>query len=266
MAQPQLSIIIPTWNTANVTLRCIDSINKYLHKIPHEIIVIDNCSTDDTLKILRAHKTLKVIKNNSNLGFSKASNQGAKIAASPYLLFLNSDMELIDDSLVSMHQYLTTHPNIGLIGPKFLNPDLTPQGSVFPPQSLINAFKEYWLSLTVFTKYVPPSPSSVWAISGGAILISRQLFSSIHGFDESYFMYFEDLDLCRKIRNRGLEIYYYPQCTVIHRHGQSGLQITDSPNQWRRLVPSSLHYHGFFKHYLLHFVIWTGQKWQKYTK
>ncbi|HAP38068.1 hypothetical protein A2410_01285 [Candidatus Shapirobacteria bacterium RIFOXYC1_FULL_38_24] len=261
-----LSIIIPTWNTALVTQKAIDSIKKHLKNIKYEIIVIDNGSTDQTKNLLSSYKDVIYLRNKTNLGFSKANNIAAKKASGEYLFFMNSDMELIDNSLTSMLDYLKSHPKIGLIGPKFLNPNKTPQASVFPPQTPKNAFKEYFLRIKAYSKYLPfdQNPVSVWALSGGAILISHKFFLQIGGWDESYFMYFEDLELCRTIRNLNKLIYYYPACQIIHRHGFSGRKIADSANQWRRLIPGSTLFHGLYQHRLISLIIWSGQKLHHY--
>ncbi len=131
---PLVSIIILTWNTAKITQTCIRSINKYLkNKLDYEIILVDNASTDNTLNLLNKEENLIIVKNKENYGFSKGNNIGAKKAKADYLLFLNSDMQLIDSSLVNMLKYFQDNLQIGLIGPKFLNSDLSVQGSVFPP-------------------------------------------------------------------------------------------------------------------------------------
>lgn len=257
-----LSIIIVTWNTADITLKCIQSLKKYLAGVKYEIIVIDNASTDDTVARLQKLSTIKLITNSSNLGFAKANNIAAKTAQGKYLFFVNSDIEIRDNKIKTMLHFLATHPQAAIVGPKFLNTDLSNQGSVFPPQTLLNAFKEFWLGQKAYSKYLPnsSSPLSVWAISGGALIIRHSLFKKIHGWDERYFMYFEDLEMCRQIRQLGYKIFYYPQCQVLHHHGVSGQKLANTANQWRRLIPGSKIYHGVFYHYLLFLITWTGQK------
>ena len=137
----KLSIIIVTWNTAQITKKCIETINHYLPQNFAEIIIVDNGSTDNTSKVLTKFKNIIYFNSGSNLGFAAGCNAGAKLATSKYLLFLNSDMELIDSTLVDMVSYLNSHSNVGLVGPRFLNPDMTPQGSVTPPQTPLNAIK-----------------------------------------------------------------------------------------------------------------------------
>lgn len=265
----KLSIIIVSWNTVDATLECVQSIKKKFSDFSYEIIVVDNASTDDTVVKLKKEGGVVIIENNTNLGFSGGNNVGAKIAKGEYLLFLNSDMELIDDKLIDMSKYLSKNPDIGIIAPKFLNLDFSPQGSVWPPQTLSNAFKEFWLGKeNTYSKYTPlgNKPVEVFSVSGGAMMIKKSLFNKIGGWDKRYFMYFEDLELCRQIRKLGFKIVFYPECQVIHRHGLSGKSLINSSNQWRRLIPSSKTYHGIIKHYLLFLITWSGQKWQKIAK
>lgn len=262
-----LSIIIVTWNTAQITQKCVQTINKFLDN--PEIIIVDNGSEDDTVEILSKERNVKIVRNTTNLGFSKANNIGLQHVTKEYVLFMNSDIELIDDSINDLLSYFRDKNNIGIIGPKFLNPDLTVQASVFPKQSALNAFKEFYLNQkNSYSKYIPKTedPIKVWAISGGCILTRKSFFKSIGGWNEKYFFYFEDLDLCRKINKIGKDVVYFPKCQIIHRHGASGAKLADSSNQWRRLIPGSKMYHGLFKHYLINSILWSGQKKSKLLK
>lgn len=278
MAHIDLSIIIVTWNTAQITLRCIQTIHKYLKdKIKYEIIIVDNNSSDNTQLIIKNYKNLlkiknfklKIISNSDNFGFSKANNIGVKQAVGDYFLFLNSDMELIDDSLIKMLDFFKKDETIGIIGPQFLNIDKTPQASVFPPQTILNAFKEFWLGQkNAYSKYNPPKEkiSQVFAISGGALLIRKNLFKKIGGWNEKYHFYFEDLDMSRAINKLGHKVIFYPFCKVIHRHGASGKTLADPQNQWRRLINGSIKYHGHITNYLIYLIIKSSQVCQKYLK
>lgn len=260
----KLSIIIVTWNTAKITQKCVKTINQFIPG--QEIIVVDNGSQDDTVKILKNIKNVKLIENGANLGFAKANNIGLKFATSEYIIFMNSDIELIDNSILKMIDFLKKNQNIGIVGPKFLNPDCTPQASVFPPQTALNAFKEFWLGQSnAYSKYIPKSdnPTEVSYISGGCIAVNKKFFKKIGKWNETYFFYFEDMDLCRQIKKFGKKIYYFPNCQIIHRHGASGKNIAPAKDQWKRLIPGSKKFHGIFNHYLINFIIWSGQKWQK---
>jgi GT2 family glycosyltransferase len=266
MSSIKLSIIIPTWNTAAVTLTCVQTIKKYLPGFPYEIIIFDNGSTDDTANTFSQLSGIKYLRHSTNLGFAKANNLAVTQSHGQYLLFLNSDMELIDNSLLKWFQFHLSCPEIGLSGPMFLNPDLTPQPSVFPPQTIANAFRQFILGQKdTYSKYLPAlnAPQSVWAISGGALLINKDLFVKLGGWNEKYYFYFEDLDLCRLVHQYQLSVYFFPQCRLIHRHGTSGKTLADPAHQWRRLIPSSIKYHGYFRHHLINSIIKTSQIWSK---
>lgn len=260
----KLSFIIVSYNTSEITQKCVQTINKFIPN--QEIIVVDNGSQDDTVKQLKKIDNVKIVENGANFGFSKANNIGLKIATSNNIIFLNSDIELIDNSLIKMLEYFKKHPETGIIGPQFLNPDLSIQDSVFPEQNIHNAFKEFWQRIPhQYSKYTPTSsdPQKVWAISGGFILTKKDYFESIGAWNEKYFFYFEDMDLCRKINKNGGHVVYFPECKVIHRHGASGKSIASADNQWKRLIPGSKKYHGIFTHYAINFVIWSSQKRDK---
>lgn len=260
--KPQLSIIILTWNTGKITRICVDSLIKHLKNITYEIIVVDNGSTDDTQEIFSKLTNVKYINTGSNLGFSKGNNIGANKAEGDYLLFLNSDMEYIT-GLEQMLEYLKHHSNIGLIGPQLLNTDLTAQGSIFPPQTVSNAFVEFWLNQPAYNKYYLNTVSKVNSISGGAILLKHSLFKKIGGWDEKYYFYFEDMAMCRTIHSLNLNVVYFPDCRFVHHHGASVKKITGNDSGTLRLIQSSKIFHGNIEHLLINFIIWSGQKIHK---
>jgi len=272
----KFSVIIVSWNTADITLKCLKTTHRFFPSA--EIIIVDNASTDDTVskikKIIpllvkggdRGGFNCKLIINGSNLGYAKACNLGAAAASGDFLLFLNSDIEFIDASLTQAIAYASQNPDVAIIGLKMLNPDRTVQPSVFPPQTALNAFRQYYLQQSTYEKYAPSGsrPTDVFAVSGGALLVSCSSFHQLGGWNESYPFYFEDLDLCRQAHHLDRRVVYFPQSSVIHRHGASGRQLADSQNQWRRLIPGSQIYHGRLGHYIINLIIWSGQKFQKF--
>ena len=264
----RLSIIIVTWNTSQITCRAINSIYKHLKDLSFEIIVVDNNSSDNTVNqitlLQQKYSNLLLIKNKKNLGFSKANNIGVKKAGGQYLFFLNSDTLLIDNSISQAICYLKqNNTKVGIVAPQLLNANKTPQASVFPPQTILNAVKQFCLNQpNQFTKYTPASSGPVNAVSGAALIISHQDFKKITGWNEKYFFYFEDLDLCRKIHQIHKQVYYYKQSKIIHLHGQSN-HSTAQNQQWKKLIPGSLTYHGPIKHYLLTGILWLCQKIKK---
>jgi len=263
--KPILTIITVTYNSEKLIPEYFKSLKKYLlPKIPSEIIVIDNASRDKSVSLLEKlavqNKNFTVFRNPDNRGFAKANNQGAQIAKGKYLLFLNPDTRLRDFSLLKLIGRLERDKTIGLIAPRLLNDNGKPQPSVYRPQTLKNAFLEFFLGQNTYLPYAPQRKTSVHAVMGAAILMRKNLFERLGGWNEKYFMYFEDLDLCRRIKKINKKIIYFPSAAIIHRLGSSSKTLKTKPSKW--LVQSSKKYHGFLKYYLLTFIIYLGQKWR----
>lgn len=289
------SIIIVNWNTKMLLMQCINSLiqkskgksqnQKSKVKSGYEIIVVDNGSTDDSVKMFENLKIeienslnlpagkagiknceLKIIKNENNLGFAKAVNQGIQQAQGETILLLNSDTRITPNALDNLLKF-EKKVKPAIIGAKMLNNDGSVQGSCFFFPTINRAISEFWLKRgNYFSKYVPQeqNPMEVEAVSGGAMLISKEIIDKIGVLDERYFMYFEDLDYCRRAKKHGIKVYYLPSAEVIHEHGASGKHLADSENQWKRMIPSSKIYHGFLKYYVISLIIRTGQKiWKK---
>lgn len=276
-----LSIIIPSFNTKELLKQCLRSVTRDQQSatskkpttdhrlLVTEIIVVDNGSTDGSAemmeKLIEKNELIKLIKNNKNLGFAKAVNQGIRKAQGKYLLLLNSDIVVQKDALRAMIDFAETHSLVGAIGGKLFNPDGSIQASVYHFPSVVRAIKEFWLNQEhTYQKYAPQAkgPAAVEAVIGAAMLIPRKIFEKVGFFDERYFMYFEDLDYCRRVKKAGYKTYYLPTAKFIHRHGASGRAMPDRTHQW--LVESSKIYHGKPRYYLLTFIIWLGQKWQRF--
>ena len=291
----RLSIIIVNWNTKKLLMQCIKSLTQISNlksqsqnsklKTEYEIIVVDNGSIDGSVDEVQSSKfkapyqtvqgkvqsdslKLKVIENESNLGFSKAVNQGIKESTGEVVLLLNSDTIVKKGALKELLDFEEKVGSV-VVGARMLNPDGTVQGSCFYFPTVKRAILEYWLKKkNYFSKYALAGLDSVEveAVSGGAMLISRVLIDKIGMLDERYFMYFEDLDFCRRVRKAGYKIYYLPTAEIIHEHGASGKTLVDPADQWKRLIPSSKIYHGWLKHYLISFILWSGQKCLKRKK
>lgn len=256
---PKISVIIVSWNVADSLERCLKSIAET--KYPNlEIIVIDNASTDDSLKIIKKSKNIIFIRNSKNNGFPKAVNQGLKKSTGDFLLLLNPDTIIPANFFTDSLSFFSNYPSAGIMGPKLSNPDGTSQGSVFHEQSIYSTFREFWLGQKGLTgKYSPDvnTPITVDAVSGACMLFPKVTLDRIGYFTESVFMYYEDLDYCRRIRSEGFKVYFNPHISVIHEHGSSSKKSALSR---KYLWESSLWYNGFFKHYLMWFISWTGQK------
>ena len=265
----KVSVIIVNYNTKDLTKACIESVMNEGSKLDFEVIVVDNNSKDGSVKELkklwRKYKNLKLIENKENSGFSKANNQGAREASGKYILLLNSDTVVKRFSFKKLIAFAEKKEDAGVVGARLLNPDGSLQASCFYFPTIKNAIREYWLGQEgLFEKYAPKGnkPVEVEALVGAAFLITPKALQKVGLLDERYFMYFEDVDYCRRVWEKGLKVYYLPEVRVLHYHGESGKKLADAANQWRRLIPSSKIYHGVFYHTLLNLVLKLGQKWK----
>lgn len=261
----ELSVIIVNYNTGKIFSRCVDSVirtTKNLSNPSAELILIDNASEDNSF-VTPKNGNVSVIENKENLGFTRANNQGIKIAKGKYILLLNPDTVVKPNAIQKLFEFAKSHPQVGAVGPKLLNPDGSVQPSAFKLPTLWGAIAEFWLGQKgIYSKYIPER-GAVDSLVMAAFLITPKALKKVGGLNEKYFMYFEDLDYCRALKKAGLKVYYLPEAEVIHYHGVSGKGLAPEENQWRRLVPSSKIYHGVLMHHLINFVIWSGQKWQR---
>jgi len=229
----KVSIVIINYNTKGITFNCIESIFSKTKDILFELIVIDNASRDGSKEKLSKLKydNYQYIYNNENLGFSKTNNQGSRIARGDYLFFLNSDTILLNNVISVLVDCLEENQSVGIVGPKFLNSDRTLQISCrsFPSIKFglikIFPFIKYFLKKEV-TKYYQDNKdhnknSYVDTVSAGAFMISSKLFNEIGGFDEFSFMYAEDADICKRVRELGYKVMYNADAIIIHYGGQS---------------------------------------------
>jgi hypothetical protein len=228
-----LSIVIVSFNTADLTRDCLTSIYKHLGKsdLTFEVIVVDNVSTDGTREMLaQKFSQVRTILNGKNVGFGIANNQGIRKAKGTYVLLLNSDTILLDDSLAGMLTFAKAHPD-SFVGPKLLNPDYTPQTSCGPFFSLPVVFAVLFLKgdRLGLTRWSPDATRPVDWLSGACILGPRKLFMDGLLFDEKIFMYMEEVDLLYRARMRGYKTYFYHACRIIHLGGGSSTNKRKGP-------------------------------------
>lgn len=231
----KLSIIIVSYNTKKLLADCINSIESSLQKLKYEIIVVDNCSSDGSVDLLKSQfQKVKIIENNYNAGFAKANNQGLLVCSGDYILLLNSDTLVLGDALSTLVEFMDMHTETAICGPRLLNSDMTlqlPCRRGFP--RLINSISHFSGLSRVFPKssvlgsylmtYMDSSiDHEVDAVSGACLLVRREILSTIGGLlDEAFFMHFEDIDLCFRAKKSGYKVYYVHNAEVIHLKGQS---------------------------------------------
>lgn len=257
-AKVDLSIIIVTYNNEVTIKGCLDSLRACDRNT--KLIVFDNNSTDRTVATVKKYRDVILIESEINLGFGKASNRAAKKATGDYLLFLNPDTKIIDKlTLVKLIDSLSANPEYGLIGPKVIFADGKLQKTVRNNPTVMNAVKEYIFKIRgSFDFYEPKCQSlcEVESIKGAAMVVKRKLFEEIGGFNEKYFIYFEDLDLCRSIRERGLKVGYLPSVTICHIEGVSG----KGQDTIRYSQSSAKLYHGVLANFLINWIGRIGNK------
>ena len=234
MTSNSVSVIIVSYNVKRYVTHCIETVlcSDYIGE--KEIIVVDNNSFDETSQYLReTFPEIKLIENHKNVGFGKAVNHAAETATGEYLLILNPDTILQENTISTFVNYLKTHSEVGLIGPKIINPDGTLQLTCkrsFPTLSvalpkLLGFSKIFpqtkWAGKYNLTYLDPNKIHSVDAVSGSCIFIRKTLFHEIDGFDEQFFLFGEDLDLCYRMKQKGHEIHYVPSTQILHYKGES---------------------------------------------
>lgn len=231
----KLSIIIVSYNTKELLADCINSIESSLQKLEYEIIVVDNCSADSSVDLLKSQfQKVKLIENNYNAGFAKANNQGLLMCSGDYILLLNSDTLVLGEALNTLVEFMDMHMETAICGPQLLNRDMTlqlPCRRGFP--RLINSISHFSGLSRVFPKsrllgsylmtYMDSSiDHEVDAVSGACLLVRRDVLSTIGGLlDEAFFMHFEDIDLCFRAKKSGYKVYYVHNAEVVHLKGQS---------------------------------------------
>lgn len=233
----KVSIIIVSWNVKAELSSCIDSIYKSEALSSYEIIVVDNASSDDSVSHLKKnYPAVKVIENVDNLGFGRANNQAAKHAEGEYLFILNPDTVVLPSTLDELVDFMDVNQDIAMCGPRVLNEDGSVQKSVKGFPTLKGAFgrhtifKFFGLFRTDVRRWRNrgfdyAKNNDVDQLIGAALLIRRSVFEKHQGFDERFFMYYEEVDLCYRIKQAGERIVYYSEAEMVHLGGRSSKQV-----------------------------------------
>jgi GT2 family glycosyltransferase len=228
---PPCVVIVVNYNSGTLLRRNLESIRSYAPGC--RAIVVDNASSDGSQRVASLSEPgLRLVVNASNVGFAKAINQAMTLCDEPYVLLLNPDARLQRGALEALAAELDGHPECGIAAPRILDEDGGIQGSVRgDPNLLTGLFGRSSLLTRVFPasplskRNVPRHPSNTsvevdW-VSGACMLCRRTALDMVRGFDERYFLYWEDADLCRRLRSRGITIRYVPASEVVHAGGQS---------------------------------------------
>jgi len=233
---PEISIVIVTYHSADVIGSCLDSIES-AGSVNREVFVVDNASTDGTAEQVRTrYPSVQLIANSDNRGFAAANNQAIPLCRGRFLFFLNPDAELAGGCLETAIRYMDENPRIGLAGTKVVYPDGSMQETIslrYPGQK--HASDE-----------LKGLKGSIACVLGASMIARADLIRAIGGFDEDYFLYGEDQELCLRIRQQGFEIGYIGEAVVRHIGGHSE-RASASADRWRRKTLAE--YIFYRKHY-----------------
>ncbi len=232
----KLSIIIVSWNVKDDVLACLSSLRQNPLSPPFEQIVIDNNSSDGTADFVKQnYPEVTLIANQDNLGFAKANNQGIALAAGRYVLLLNPDTIVHPGSLDILVKFLDDNPDVGACGPKLLNNDGSPQASVrrFPTFRgvlyshtvcrLLGLFRTQhreWM----MRDFGYDKQTDVDQIMGAAMMVRNSAIEEVGHLDGDFFMYFEEVDWCYRIKQAGWRIVFLPDAVLTHLGGRSSSQ------------------------------------------
>ena len=232
---PEVTICIVSLNCRAVLQDCLESLRRCPDYRSWEVILVDNASTDGTADpVSRGFPEVRVICNDENVGFTKATNQGFRLARGRYLLWLNPDTRVLPDSIPRLIDFFEKTPRAGIVGPKVVNPDGSFQhqcrrGMPTPAASLFHIlrFDRLWPTSRIFGGYLltyEPIEQSmpVVSVSGCCLLARREVWNQIGSLDENMFGFGEDIDWCMRAAAAGWEVWYQPRSVIVHLKGHGG--------------------------------------------
>lgn len=223
-----MTALVLNYRSPKDTVRCVKALRKQTVADALEILVIDNHSSDESIAFIRAHvggePAVRIIETAGNLGYGRGNNLASRSAKGEYLLILNPDNTMPADALERMLGYLRSHPDTGIVGPALVHGDGTVRPSARPLPSIGDLirkrlFPDAWQAAFDEVRRKTESEEAVevgWMV-GACLLMRTDLFRSLGGFDERFFLFFEDIDLCRRVAARGKKVMYLPQIRVADR-------------------------------------------------
>lgn len=231
-----LSVIIVSYNTRHLTLDCLRALRLDLHlaqlEEKTEIWIVDNASRDGSVEAIRHEfPDVKIIANRENTGFGAANNQAMEEARGEWFLLLNSDAFPLPGAIKALYEYSCAHPEVAVVGPRLLNADGTLQRSCFRFPTPARAWLEnLWISgllsrfpaVDDYRRWAHDSERAVDFIVGACMMVRREAYAQVGGFDENFFMYSEETDWQRRLQSAGWKIVFLPQAQVTHLGGASG--------------------------------------------
>lgn len=236
-----LSIIIVNYKSKKKLESCLDSILKADNRgLEYEIILVENNSGDDLNDLVKLSSNISLLTLKKNLGMGGGNNCGLEKAQGQYIFILNPDTIIKNGAIITLLNYLKSHPEVGVVGPKLLNPDNSLQYSCFRfPELYMPILRRTFLGKYFsadkdafqMTEYDHGSIKEVDWMLGSSLMFKKELILSDGQawrprFDERYFMYFEDTDICRTFRSKGFKAVYNPQAVLIHDHARQSAKYS----------------------------------------
>lgn len=276
---PLLSIVTVNWNTRDLLRDCLHSVYRETRQISFEIFVIDNASADGSAEMVAAEfPHVRLIQNKENLGYGRANNQGLRLCQGKFILMLNPDTRIVANAIGKLIDFMEAHPEVGMTGPKTLNPDGKIQvcWALFPRLSTIFTnnipWKEAFSVFKLFKKLVQTEAmysdkgytvqqvirqQPVDYLLGEFMLTRKTVLDTIGLFDEDVFMYEEETDICYRIHQHGWEIWFVPEAEIIHYEKKSIKQLPgylEREADWFLTARSRFYgkYYGACKRILFH--------------
>jgi len=232
MVKPLVSIIVVHFNTPDLLQKCLQSVFRYPPSDPFEVFVVDNGSSNGSpIMVKRSFPQIRLVANITNLGFAVANNLAFHEARGEYCLLLNSDTEVTPRAIDTLVEFLRSHGQAGIVGGKLLNPDGSVQPSCRPFPTFRRCLSSCRSPLGILfpknrltRRYLTPSGNyetiqKVDSVAAAFALIRKKTLNEVGVFDEQFFMFLEDTDLCFRMSRAGWEVYFDPESTVYHRWG-----------------------------------------------
>ena len=227
-----LSIIIVVWNTREMTRKCLESIQGADPEHRWDVIVIDNASQDGTSSMIRSFfPWVRLIVNKENLGFGRANNLALREVTTEFALLLNSDASLTSEAVSRFLQFMKDHPEAGVAGGQLVYPDGRLQNSIVSFPSLLTEMTNKSLLQILFPERYPSKrlhfegPLEVDSVIGAAMMLRMEAIRSAGYFDEDYFLFLEETDLCFRVRKEGWKVFFLPDARIVHAQGVSVKQV-----------------------------------------
>lgn len=221
----QLSVVILNYNVKYFLELCLKSVEEALVSINAEIIVVDNDSSDGSCEMVRQKfPSVTLISNHSNVGFAKANNQGVKVAKGEFVCILNPDTVVAEDTFVKLLEFANSKSNLGAVGCKLIDGSgaFLPESKRNIPVVKVAMQKLFGNANMYYANHLSENNiGEIEVLVGAFMLMRRDVYHQVEGFDEDYFMYGEDIDLSYKLLQKGFQNYYYGETTCIHYKGES---------------------------------------------